>query len=180
MGVSLWELRRAPGLKDVFRKEEQAGWIFEETSGSVQFKYNFLHPFWFCTAFWFFPDWCPCSVLCIISLLQRMRFMERRCWVLCGKLCSQFICTQLLTYQLCLPVLFLLVFLRGWLLLLKVREECSQIPLSSYSSCCSLTPQWEDPLNPWVRSPDFWVAAVTGVWHGFDVIKEIVLITHNK
>lgn len=39
--------------------------------------------------------WCPCS--------RRWGFMERRCWVLCREPCSQFVCLQLLNYQLSLP-----------------------------------------------------------------------------
>lgn len=53
----------------------------------------------------------------------------RRCWLLCRKRCSQLICAQLLTYQLCLwdpsPPPPPPVFIIGWLLLLKVKEECS-------------------------------------------------------
>lgn len=150
-GVSLWELRSTWGSRSV-------------QFSSVQFKHHLSHPW--ALAFWFSPEWMssPCS----------------RGWDLWRGSVGCFVGSSLLVHS-------------SWFI-----SSVSQIFFSWFFYRIITSPEGEggvqldppllllflllsnslvgDPINPWVRNPDFWIAAVTGVWHTFDGD----LIMHNK
>lgn len=147
-GEGVWELRSTWGSRSV-------------QFSSVQFKHHLLHPW--AQAFWFSPDW--------------MSSPRSRGWDLWRGGVGCFVGSSLLVHS-------------SWFI-----SSVSRIFFSWFSYRIITPPEGEggvqldppllllflllsnslvgDPINPWVRNPDFWVAAVTGVWHTFDGVKEI-------